>query len=65
VEAALAGRDYLVGTYSLADITFIPVFTRMTRYGFTLDRDLPRVNSWRERLLQRPAVQSTLVAPQA
>jgi glutathione S-transferase len=63
VDEALAGRDFLIGNYSLADVTFIPVFTRLSRYGFSLDDDLPRVKTWSERLLNRPAVQTTLVRP--
>jgi len=59
----LTGRDFLIGNYSLADITFIPVFTRLSRYGFSLDDDLPRVKKWSERCLNRPAVQTTLIRP--
>ncbi|HWP59349.1 MAG TPA: glutathione binding-like protein [Candidatus Acidoferrales bacterium] len=64
LESALGGRDYLVGSYSLADVTFIPVFTRLARYGAALDESFGRVRAWSERLLQRPAVQSTLIPPQ-
>jgi glutathione S-transferase len=60
----LATQDYLIGTYSLADVTFIPVFTRLPRYGVTLDGRFARVRSWSERLLERAAVQTTLIPPQ-
>jgi glutathione S-transferase len=63
LEQALAAGDYLVGTYSLADVTFIPVFTRLARYGVVLDSRFVRVRSWSERLLERPAVQTTLIPP--
>ena len=53
-------RDYLVGEYSLADITFIPVFTRQQRYGVAIDDSMPYLKKWMERLLARPAVRSTL-----
>ena len=56
----LRGRDYLAGAYSLADITFIPFFTRLERYQPTVGDDLPNVKNWVKRLLDRPAVQETL-----
>ncbi|MGH7846011.1 MAG: glutathione S-transferase family protein [Candidatus Binatia bacterium] len=64
LEQALATQDYLIGTYSLADVTFIPVFTRLPRYGTTLDGSFSRVRSWSERLLERAEVQTTLIPPQ-
>lgn len=60
LNEALRGREYLVGAYSLADITFIPVFTRQDRYGFKLDASLSNLRAWLERVLARPAVQATL-----
>jgi glutathione S-transferase len=56
----MRGRDYLAGNYSLADITFIPFFTRLDRYQATVGDDLPNVKSWVKRLLDRPAVRETL-----
>ncbi len=56
----MAGRDYLAGDYSLADITFIPFFTRLERYRTKIGDDCPNVKAWMKRLLDRPAVQSTL-----
>jgi glutathione S-transferase len=60
LDRALANRDYLAGNYSLADVTFIPFFTRGERYGIALDTSLPGVKRWVDSLLARPAVQSTL-----
>ncbi|MBI2985752.1 MAG: glutathione S-transferase family protein [Deltaproteobacteria bacterium] len=60
LDRAMASREYLVGEYSLADITFIPVFTRQQRYGVPIDESTPHLKSWVERLLARPAVRSTL-----
>jgi len=60
LDRAMSGRDYLVGEYSLADITFIPFFTRQQRYGVSIDDGMPHLKSWTERLLARPAVRSTL-----
>jgi glutathione S-transferase len=56
----MSGREYIAGDYSLADITFIPFFTRLERYQATVGDDLPNVKSWVKRLLDRPAVRETL-----
>jgi glutathione S-transferase len=56
----MASRDYIAGDYSLADITFIPFFTRLDRYQAQIGDDLPHVKAWMNRLLDRPAVRSTL-----
>jgi len=52
--------EYIAGDYSLADITFIPFFTRLERYQSSVGDDLPNVKAWMTRLLDRPAVRSTL-----
>lgn len=56
----MAGRSYIAGDYSLADITFIPFFVRQERYGAVIDESLPHLKRWIELLLSRPAVISTL-----
>ena len=53
-------QEHIAGDYSLADITFIPFFTRQDRYGVTVDGSVPHMKRWMERLLARPAVRSTL-----
>jgi glutathione S-transferase len=60
LDKQMAGRNYLIGDYSLADITYIPFFTRQQRYGVSIDSSLPNLKQWVDRLLSRPAVQSTL-----
>ena len=60
LDREVTSRDYLVGEYSLADVTFIPVFTRQERYGVPIDDSMPYLKKWMERLLARPAVRSTL-----
>ena len=60
IEDHMRGREYIAGDYSLADITFIPFFTRLDRYQTTLGQDLPNVKIWVKRLLDRPAVRETL-----
>ena len=60
LDREMARRTYIVGDYSLADVTYVPFFTRQQRYGVTIDERLPNVKRWVERLLDRPAVKSTL-----
>lgn len=60
LDREMANREYIVGEYSLADITFIPFFTRQQRYGVAIDDSMRHLKSWMERLLARPAVRSTL-----
>jgi glutathione S-transferase len=60
LDGRMAGRTYIVGDYSLADITYIPFFTRQQRYGTPIDDTLPNLKQWMDRLLSRPGVKSTL-----
>jgi glutathione S-transferase len=60
LEQAMAGKKYIVGDYSLADVTFIPFYTRRQRYGVTLDGQFPNLTRWGEELTARPAVAATL-----
>lgn len=52
-------KHYIVGEYSLADITYIPFFSRLQRYQTSIGDDLPHVKAWMERLLERPIVRAT------
>ena len=58
LDQEMTGRDYIVGDYSLADITYVPFFTRMERYDIPVDH-LPNFRAWRDRLLSRPTISST------
>jgi len=60
LDDEMAGKDYLVGNYSLADITFIPFYTRRERYGSVIDDRYPNLKRWGEALIARPAVAPTL-----
>jgi glutathione S-transferase len=60
LDQEMAGERYIVGDYSLADVTFIPFYTRRQRYGVTIDDNLPNLKRWGEDLIARPAVASTL-----
>jgi glutathione S-transferase len=55
-EAQLAGRDWLAGDYSFADIAFFMAALFGERQGAPLTADTPRLLAWRERMLRRPPV---------
>lgn len=60
LDQAIAGKKFIVGDYSLADVTFIPLYTRRQRYGVTIDDNFPHLRRWGEELIARPAVAATL-----
>jgi glutathione S-transferase len=60
LDQEMAGKRYILDDYSLADVTFIPFYTRRQRYGVTIDNGLPNLKRWGEELIARPAVTSTL-----
>lgn len=57
LEAFLAGKEYLVGDFSLADVAFIPALLILPRLGVEVDPALRGVTAWINRLKQRPSVQ--------
>ena len=59
LDREMKDREFLVGEYSLADITYIPFFCRLQRYQTEIGDDLPHLKAWMTRLLDRPAVRST------
>jgi glutathione S-transferase len=60
LDQEMAGKRFIVGDYSLADVTFIPFYVRRKRYGVTIDESLPNLKRWGEDLIARLAVASTL-----
>jgi glutathione S-transferase len=60
LDEEMAGKQYILDEFSLADVTFIPFYTRRQRYGVTIDDNLPNLKRWGEELIARPAVASTL-----
>ncbi|MEW6298958.1 MAG: glutathione S-transferase family protein [Thermodesulfobacteriota bacterium] len=54
LEGQLQARDYLLGEYGLADITFTPFLALCERVGVDLSR-FPRTALWAERLKNRPS----------
>ena len=64
LESRLRNREWLVGSYSLADICYAPVVTVLDRVhlGDLVD-GRPAVRAWVERLLARPAIRETAPPP--
>ena len=56
MEEVLAGRDYLGGPCSFADIAFYMAQLFGARMGAPMGEDTPRLLAWRARMSQRPAV---------
>ena len=62
LDARLAGRDFLAGEYSIADILVFPWTTRYEWQGVRLD-EFPNVKRWFESIAKRPAVQRGMELP--
>jgi glutathione S-transferase len=61
LDREMTGKKYLVGDqYSLADITFIPFYTRRERYHVVIDDNYPNLKRWSEALIARPQVAPTI-----
>lgn len=60
LEAMLAEREYLVGTFSLADVAYAPLVCELEacRLGHLLPTR-PAVRGWVERLRARPSIRAT------
>ena len=60
LDKEMSGRKFIVGEYSLADVSFIPFYVRRERYRITIGDNFPNLKRWGENLIGRPAVASTL-----
>lgn len=58
IDAALDGRDWLEGDFSIADIAFLPHLAYLAEGGFAFT-PYPRLAAWLERLAARPAWRRT------
>jgi GST-like protein len=52
----LAGRDYLVDDYSIADIACVP-WIKMFGFRYPNEAPYPHLDAWTDRVFERPAVQ--------
>lgn len=59
IEEQLQGRDYLAGSFSLADIAFMPNVALMDRFHVPLDANFQNIAAWIERLRSRPSYAAT------
>ena len=57
LETQLEGKEYLLGTYGIADIKTFGWVRAAPRVKIPLD-EFPRVKAWVERIEARPAVQA-------
>ncbi|MFI4996068.1 MAG: glutathione S-transferase family protein [Hyphomicrobiales bacterium] len=62
IEELLAGRDYLAGPYSYADIAFYMAQLFGERMGAKMTDATPRLLAWRDRITKRPAVRKVVGA---
>jgi glutathione S-transferase len=62
MERRLASSDWLVGSYSFADIAFYMAALFGERQGATVTATTPRLLAWRERIARREPVR-TVVSP--
>ena len=60
LEEQLQTRDYLLGEYSLADITFTPFLALCERFGVDFSR-FPWTAQWAERLKNRPSYEEVKI----
>lgn len=60
LETALGDRAFFLGDLSLPDIAIMPRMLRAETYGALPAPSLPRLNSWLERMKQRPSVKAIL-----
>lgn len=55
LERELEGKEYLAGTFSLADIAFMSNFDQLERFQIPIDAAHKNVRAWVERLKARPS----------
>ncbi len=61
IEAALVGKDYLAGTFSLADVVYAPYLQYLQDMGLgAVIGDRPNVAAWWARVSGRPAWQKAI-----
>jgi GST-like protein len=63
LDRQLAGRDYIAGDYTIADMACYPWIVSHERHGQNLD-DFPSLKRWFYRIRERPACQRAYVGVQ-
>ncbi len=59
LDTQLQGREYLAGSFSLADIAYMPNIALLERFQVPLDPDFKNVAGWIERLRTRASYSAT------
>ena len=62
MDEQLAGRDWLAGSYSFADIAFYMAQLFGERMGAPMGEGTPRLLAWRDRMSARPPVRQVAAA---
>ncbi len=63
LETRLADRDFLLGDYSIVDISCFGWLYCVRAFGFRFEPGRPALTRWFHRVLDRPAVQRGLAVP--
>jgi glutathione S-transferase len=58
LESQLEGKEYLAGSYSLADVAFTPRIALFEPLGITIGPEFKNVRKWIEKIKSRPSYQS-------
>lgn len=64
-DQKLAGREWAIGTYSIADIHLFRLFWRFRSWLGEPQSDFPNLIAHHDRMMQRPAVRKTIEAEEA
>jgi glutathione S-transferase len=56
LERHLDGKEYMSGTFSLADLAFVPRLLQLPKLGVEIPSRLMNVLAWSERVKRRPSV---------
>jgi glutathione S-transferase len=55
IEKELGGKEYLAGTFGLADIAYMPNIALLERFEITVDPKYKNMHAWMKRLKARPS----------
>ncbi len=61
LDGQLKGRDFVCGAYSIADMMIWPWVVPWRNQGQNMD-EFPNLDAWRQRVIERPAVQKGFAA---
>ena len=62
LDRELDGREYLAGSFSLADIAFAPTVLQLEKLGIRLESTQANLKSWINRLATRASIGAVLKA---